>query len=79
MGHIEIDYGVYVAASSTIINRGSTRFSSGVSSAYENLRIGDIVVVDGYAGFYVWSSNTNPPYVYFDIYCTREPLFQALA
>lgn len=77
MGHIEIDYGVYVASGSTTINSGSTRFSSGVAGAYDNLRIGDIEVVDGYAGFYVWSSNSNNPYVHFDIYCTREPLFES--
>ena len=79
MGHIEIDYGVYVAGSATSISAGSTRFSSGVSRAYDNLRIGDIEVVNGYVGFYVWAINTNSPYVEFDIYCTREPLFQALA
>jgi len=79
MGHIEIDYGVYVAASATSITSGSTRFRSGTSSAYDNLRFSDLTVVSGYVGFYIWSSNTNAPYVEFDLYCTRTPLFEALA
>lgn len=59
MGVLELECGVYFAAGATSISNGSCRVSAATGPAYDNLRIGDLTVVSGWVGLYVYASSTN--------------------
>lgn len=67
MGILEIETGVYVAQGATSISYGSSRLISATSTAIDNLRIGNIEVVGGYVGFYVYSQNSNNINISYDL------------
>jgi hypothetical protein len=79
MGVLEVEFGVYTASGATSISSGQSRISAATGAAKDSLRIGGLEVVGGYVGFYIWSANTNSPYVLFDGYCTTAPTFTSTA
>jgi hypothetical protein len=79
MGVLEIEFGIYTSLNATSIDSGQTRLSAAVASATDSLRIGNIVVVDGWVGVYIWASNSSTPYVLFDMYSTITPSFTSTA
>jgi hypothetical protein len=79
MGVLEIEFGIYTSLGATSINSGQTRLSAAVASAADYLRIGNIEVVGGWVGVYIWASNSSTPYVLFDMYSTVVPSFTSIA
>lgn len=67
-GFCEKEFAFHYDQASNSFSIANQRITSLTGAAAENIRIGDLAIVSGFVGFYVWVNNTNFPFVQLDFY-----------
>ena len=68
MGICEKEFAFHYDGATSQLQAFDNRVSALTGGAADHIRIGDITIVSGFIGFYVWSSNTNVPNIQLDLY-----------
>ena len=68
MGICEKEFSFHYDGAAGSLKVVDNRVSALTGAAADNIRIGDITIVSGFIGFYIWTNNSNVPFVQLDLY-----------